>query len=62
GLTTAVLDVFAIGAAGVLSTLAAAKEAQRLVRRKRQALDDWVEELIRLVQWEPQGESGVDVE
>ena len=47
GLTTAVVDVFAIGAAGVLSTLAAGKEAKRLVRRKREELDGWVEDLIR---------------
>ncbi len=47
GLTTAVVDVFAMGAAGVLSTLAAGREAQRLVRRKREELDGWVEDLIR---------------
>jgi hypothetical protein len=46
GLTTAVLDVFAMGAAGVLATLTAAKEAQRLVRRKREELDEWVEALV----------------
>lgn len=46
GLTTAVLDVFAIGAAGVLATLTAAKEAQRMVRRKREELDGWVEALV----------------
>ena len=47
GLTTAVVDVFAIGAAGVLSTLSAGKEAQRLVRVKRRELDEWVEDLLR---------------
>lgn len=46
GLTTAVLDVFGMGAAGVLATLTAAKEAQRMVRRKREELDDWVEALV----------------
>lgn len=46
GLTTTVLDVFATGAAGVLATLTAAKEAQRMVRRKREELDEWVEALV----------------
>jgi len=47
GMTTAVIDVFAIGAAGVLSALSAGKEAQKLVRVKRRELDDWVEDLLR---------------
>ena len=47
GLTTSVLDLFAIGAAGVLCTLAAGREARRIVREKRQALDDWSDDLVR---------------
>ncbi len=55
GLTTTVVDVFATGAAGVLATLAAGKEAQRLVRRKREELDAWVEDLVRARWPEAQG-------
>jgi len=54
GLTVAVIDVFAIGAAGVLVSLAAGKEAKRLVKSKRAELDDWVESLVRS-QWTHQG-------
>lgn len=47
GVSVAVVDVFAIGAAGVLVSLAAGKEAQRLVKRKREEVDEWVESLVR---------------
>lgn len=47
GLTMAVVDVFAIGAAGVLVSLAAGKEAQRMAKRKRAEVDDWVDSLVR---------------
>ncbi len=54
GLSTAVVDVFAIGASGVLVSLAAGKEAQRLVKRKREEVDAWVESLVGL-RWQHQG-------
>jgi len=54
GLSMAVVDVFAIGAAGVLVSLAAGKEAQRLVKRKREEVDVWVESLVGL-RWQHQG-------
>ena len=47
GLSTVVLDVFAIGAAGVFTTVAAGKEARRLVRLRRVELDEWAGELMR---------------
>lgn len=47
GLTMKVLDVFAIGSAGVLVTLTAAREARRVVKRERGRVDEWVEALLR---------------
>ena len=47
GLSVSVVDVFAIGAAGVLISLAAGKQAQQLVRRKRKEVDEWVDALVR---------------
>ncbi len=47
GLTIQVIDVFAIGASGVLVTLAAGKEAGKVVKHKREAVDEWVELVLR---------------
>ena len=47
-LTVAVVDVFAIGACGVLVAVAAGKEAQRISRVQRLAIDVWVDRLLAL--------------
>ena len=46
GLTVGVVDVFAVGASGVLCVVAAGKEAKRLVRERRREVDGWVERLV----------------
>lgn len=48
GLSVAVVDVFGIGASGVFVSLVAGKEARRLVTRKREEVDVWVESLVAL--------------
>jgi hypothetical protein len=55
GLTTAVLDVFSIGAAGVFVALTAGREAGRIVRERRAAVDAWVDRLMG-ARWQHQAD------
>ena len=44
--STSIVDVFAVGAAGVLSTLALGREARRLASRGRMEINEWIDLLI----------------
>lgn len=58
GLSVTVVDVFAVGAAGVLVSLAAGKQAQQMVRRKREEVDGWVDSLVRAAWTHPGNDQG----